>query len=64
MNANETYDEISLAAYELAVSERLEREAKATRIKAARRLARVAAWFKDGIETATREPNKEYSKTP
>ena len=61
MNANQAYEEIELAAYELAESERMERAAKAKRLKAIKKLARLSIYFKEGIDRIQREPKKEYS---
>lgn len=59
MNAEEAREEMALAAYDMAESERLERRAKKLRISAIRRTAKVHAYFKEGVEEAQKQQEQE-----
>tara|TARA_R110000772_G_scaffold267931_2_gene393146 strand:+ start:2556 stop:2738 length:183 start_codon:yes stop_codon:yes gene_type:complete len=51
MNANKASEEMEMAAYQFAEAERLERQAKALRMKALMRVGAVSSYFKEGIKT-------------
>jgi len=63
MNAHEALKHLDLAAYDLAEAERHERQAKARRMEATKKLAAVSVFFRDGINEIKHSDKNQKPKT-